>query len=92
MNQNYAPHPQHQDQRGGNRERQHHYMQELMFENPPIAYGYVDTSWEAHATMMHQLQQYQRYVWFERNYRIRSCRFRLFDFLCFDVAGECCVQ
>mmetsp|Transcript_55351 Transcript_55351/g.62800 ORF Transcript_55351/g.62800 Transcript_55351/m.62800 type:complete len:133 (+) Transcript_55351:187-585(+) len=31
-----------------------------MFDNPPIAYGYVDTSQETHATMMQHLEQYQR--------------------------------
>ena len=57
-------HQQHQQQRGGNRERRHHRMQQqLMFETPPpIAYGYVDTSWEAHVTILHHLQQHQRYV------------------------------
>ena len=63
---NQKKHQQHQPQRGGNRERRHHRMQQqLMFENPPpLAYGYVDTSWGAHVTMMHHLHPYQRYVWF----------------------------
>ena len=64
MNQKeHQQHQQGQPQRGGNRERRHHRMQQqLMFENPPFAYGYVDTSWEAHVTMMHHLHPYQRYV------------------------------
>jgi len=61
---NQEEHQQHQQQRGGNRERRHHRMQQqLLFETPPIAYGYVDTSWEAHITMMQHLPTQQRYVY-----------------------------
>lgn len=56
-------HQQYQQQRGGNREHRHHRMQQQFFETPPpIAYGYVDTSWEAHMVMMQHLEAHQRYV------------------------------
>ena len=72
---NQEEHQQHQQQRGGNRERRHHRMQqELMFETPPpIAYGYVDTSWEAHVTMLHHLQSQQRYVFFSSTSKVQLC-------------------
>ena len=71
---NQEEHQQHQQQRGGNRERRHHRMQQQFFETPPpIAYGYVDTSWEAHVTMLHHLQSQQRYVFFLSTSKVQLC-------------------
>ena len=60
---------QHHDrrrQRDGSTERSHRETQHqpAFNTNVPLAYGYVDTSWEAHVTMLHHLnhQQYHRYV------------------------------
>lgn len=60
---------QHHDrrrQRDGSTERSHRETQHqpAFNTNVPLAYGYVDTSWEAHVTMLHHLNhhQYHRYV------------------------------